>query len=89
MLLAATTDAFTIQLVPRAPSTTLFDSRRRQKIASRSKWIEGRGGMSEGIATLETAGLMKNDEGLEYVKLVHPSGASSEIYLFGGCVTSY
>lgn len=33
---------------------------------------------------------MTNDEGLEYVKLVHPeTGASSEIYLYGGVVTSY
>jgi glucose-6-phosphate 1-epimerase len=33
---------------------------------------------------------MKNDEGLEYVKLTHPdTGASSEIYLLGGVVTSY
>ena len=32
---------------------------------------------------------MTNDEGLEYVKLVHPNGSSSEVYLFGGDVTSY
>lgn len=37
-----------------------------------------------------TAGLMKNADGLEYVKLVHPdTGATSEIYLYGGVVTSY
>jgi len=33
---------------------------------------------------------MTNDEGLEYVKLVHPeTGATSDVYLFGGVVTSY
>jgi len=32
---------------------------------------------------------MKNDSGLEYVKLVHPTGSSSEVYLYGGVVTSY
>jgi len=33
---------------------------------------------------------MTNDDGLEYVKLIHPdTGASSEIYLLGGVVTSY
>jgi glucose-6-phosphate 1-epimerase len=33
---------------------------------------------------------MTNDEGLEFVRLVNPdTGASSEVYLFGGVVTSY
>ena len=37
-----------------------------------------------------TCGVMKNDLGLEYVKLVCPeTGASTEIYLYGGVVTSY
>ena len=36
------------------------------------------------------AGLMTNEHGLEYVKLVHPdTGASSDVYLYGGVVTSY
>ena len=34
-------------------------------------------------------GMMKNDQGLEYVRLVSPSGASAEVYLYGGVVTSY
>lgn len=78
-----------------ASTTALFDSRRRQKIASRTAWLEARG-----MATAEAAkaeggtaaapGLMKNEHGLEYVRLVNPdTGASSEIYLFGGVVTSY
>jgi glucose-6-phosphate 1-epimerase len=75
-------------------ATALFDSRTRQKIEKRSKWLEGRGmgGADESAAGVAVAagGLMKNDEGLEYVKLVHPdTGASSEIYLLGGVVTSY
>jgi glucose-6-phosphate 1-epimerase len=75
-------------------ATALFDSRTRQKIEKRSKWLESRGmgGAEEsGAAAVAVAGgLMKNDEGLEYVKLTHPdTGASSEIYLLGGVVTSY
>lgn len=31
----------------------------------------------------------KNADGLEYVQLTHSSGASSQVYLFGGDVTSY
>mmetsp|Transcript_25279 Transcript_25279/g.35656 ORF Transcript_25279/g.35656 Transcript_25279/m.35656 type:complete len:344 (+) Transcript_25279:115-1146(+) len=74
-----------------ASSTALFDSRNKQKIASRSKWAEARGYSDDGATTVaEEAGLMTNDEGLEYVKLVNAdTGASSEIYLFGGVVTSY
>jgi glucose-6-phosphate 1-epimerase len=33
--------------------------------------------------------MMKNDQGLEYVRLVSDSGASAEVYLYGGVVTSY
>jgi hypothetical protein len=88
----ASTSAFVVQ----PPSSTrcsvvVFDSRKRQKIASRTKWVESRGGAaaSEGIAT-SNAGLMTNEHGLKYVKLVHPeTGASSEVYLYGGVVTSY
>jgi glucose-6-phosphate 1-epimerase len=72
------------------PLTVLFDSRRRQKIARRSEWIEARGISVESTSVAsESAGLMKNDQGLEYVKLVAPNGASSEVYLYGGVVTSY
>jgi glucose-6-phosphate 1-epimerase len=71
-------------------TSALFDSRKRQKIASRTEWAEKRGYGENGPASVaEKAGLMTNEEGLEYVKLVHPDGASSEIYLFGGDVTSY
>jgi len=84
--------AFVVQ-PPGTPSkTALFDSRKKQKIASRTKWVESRGGVADAPATggASAAGLMKNEHGLEYVKLVHPdTGASSEVYLFGGVVTSY
>jgi len=80
-------------------STTSLEmgSRRREKIASRTEWLESRGmakaeasAASAAGTAIAAAGLMKNDDGLEYVKLVHPdTGASSEIYLFGGVVTSY
>lgn len=70
--------------------TALFGSRKQQKIASRSKWIESRGYASVVDEVESSSGLMKNDNGLEYVKLVHPqSGATSVVYLYGGVVTSY
>jgi glucose-6-phosphate 1-epimerase len=87
--------AFSVS-TPRQPSssTALFGSRRRLKIAARTAWLEKRGAgdslatTTEGAAT--SAGLLTNDQGLDYVKLVHPeTGASSEIYLYGGVVTSY
>lgn len=96
-LLVASTSAFTVQTPSRSvsgvtSSTALFDSRRRQKVERRTAWLESRGMASGDAAVAEkvaAAGLMKNDAGLEYVKLVHPSGASSEVYLYGGVVTSY
>eukprot|EP00980_Cylindrotheca_fusiformis_P012145 scaffold2936_cov113-Cylindrotheca_fusiformis.AAC.5 len=80
-------------IAPMQPLTTeLNASRSAQKKASRTQWLESRG-LSNSVATsegTEVAGIMKNDKGLEYVKLVHPeSGASCEVYLFGGVVTSY
>lgn len=70
-------------------SSTLFASRRRQKVATVTKWLEGRGGAVSADSG-SSDGILKNDEGLEYIKLVHPeTGASSEIYLLGGVVTSY
>jgi len=65
-------------------------SRRKQKIASRTKWIESRG-MDTDVTETESveSGLMKNDEGLEFIRLVSDSGASAEVFLFGGVVTSY
>lgn len=76
----------------RSFETRLFGSRRRDKVASRTKWLESRGittGAPSSTATELGPGLHKNSEGLEYVKLVAPNGASSEIYLYGGVVTSY
>eukprot|EP00565_Helicotheca_tamesis_P005785 CAMPEP_0185728730 /NCGR_PEP_ID=MMETSP1171-20130828/4092_1 /TAXON_ID=374046 /ORGANISM="Helicotheca tamensis, Strain CCMP826" /LENGTH=346 /DNA_ID=CAMNT_0028397469 /DNA_START=49 /DNA_END=1089 /DNA_ORIENTATION=+ len=84
--------AFAPASISRSSSTALNASKNKQKIASRTKWAESRGfGESTAIAESEaTAGLMTNDDGLEYVKLVHPeTGATSEVYLFGGVVTSY
>lgn len=91
-------DGFTIPQHRRTTSTTsssstvLFDSRARQKYASRTKWLEKRGIDPEtGLKKVGPTdpGRTKNEDGLEFVRLVHPSGASSEIYLLGGDVTSY
>lgn len=75
--------------VPSKPSSSLVlnASRQSQKTASRTKWIESRGGVK--TADVETSGLRKNEDGLEYVRLSSENGSSSEIYLFGGVVTSY
>lgn len=70
-------------------------SRHKQKKESRQKWAEARGIMgfsaaSVSVATAEAPGLFKSEEGLEYIRLVHPkSGSSSLVYLYGGLVTSY
>jgi hypothetical protein len=65
-------------------------SRAAAKKVSRSKWLEARGVSTGDAAPVAASGLMTNDSGLEYVKLVHPdSGASSEVYLYGGVVTSF
>lgn len=71
--------------------TILQASRNTQKIASCSAWAEARGAASgtSTVADTTEAGLMTNDGGLEYVRLVNANGSSSEIYLFGGDVTSY
>lgn len=83
--------AFTTSRAAARTSVILEASRNAQKIASRSAWATARGAASGGTASADAveAGLMTNDGGLEYVKLVHPNGSSSEIYLFGGDVTSY
>ena len=74
--------------IVRRNSVVLGASRAAQKIASRTAWLESRGVSSGDVAA--ESGTLTNEEGLEYVKLVHPeSGASSEIYLFGGVVTSF
>lgn len=71
---------------------SLNGSRAADKALSRKEWAAERGMTDvvpeEGSTT--EAGMMTNDDGLEYVRLVHPdTGASSEIYLLGGVVTSY
>mmetsp|Transcript_27836 Transcript_27836/g.58274 ORF Transcript_27836/g.58274 Transcript_27836/m.58274 type:complete len:342 (-) Transcript_27836:802-1827(-) len=72
-----------------ASKTALFDSRHRQKVESRTAWLEERGGDATASDSPE-AGTFTNDGGLEFVRIVNPeTGASSEIYLYGGCVTSY
>lgn len=91
----ASTSAFVVQPPSSASRSgvAVFASRNKAKIASRTKWVESRGGAAEASSeggAASAAGLMTNEHGLEYVKLVHPdTGASSEIYLFGGVVTSY
>lgn len=87
--------AFVVQPIGPVGRTSVIShaSRAANKKASRSKWLETRGFSAGGAATVEaptSSGIMKNDEGLEYVKLVHPdTGASAEVYLYGGVVTSY
>lgn len=82
--------AFSPKTSRASSSVVLHASRNAQKIASRTAWIKARGMASDATAgTSVEAGLMKGDDGLEYVKLVHPNGSSSEVYLFGGVVTSY
>jgi len=94
--LATTTSAFNVQTPSqhRSSSVVLQASRRATKIASRTEWLESRGMSSTGGATATVdapaeAGMMKNDDGLEFVRLVSPNGSSAEVYLFGGVVTSY
>lgn len=69
-------------------------SKRAVQKGKRTKWLENRGygigaAVSEPEAAAPAAGMMKNEEGLEFVRLVSPSGASAEVYLYGGVVTSY
>jgi len=77
--------------VARTSSTSLNGSKAALKKVARGKWAEERG-FTEGAAAADeetaAAGLMTNEHGLEYVKLVN-GDASSDIYLYGGVVTSY
>jgi glucose-6-phosphate 1-epimerase len=83
------TPAFVPSATVAESQTTLFASRNALKIASRSKWAESKGfadtADEEGSSA---AGLMTNEHGLEYVKLVN-GDSTSDIYLYGGVVTSY
>lgn len=86
------TPAFVVTNSAATESTTsLFASRNKAKIASRTQWAESRGVSSATTAASDestAAGLMTNDDGLEYVKLVN-GDSNAEIYLYGGVVTSY
>lgn len=84
--------AFHVHVPTKQSSLVLHASRAAQKKASRTAWLEARGFSDDASGTVEAteSGLMANDSGLEYVKLVHPdSGASAEVYLYGGVVTSF
>ena len=70
-------------------SIVLEASRNAQKIASRTKWAESRGLTDTVDAPAAATGLMKNDDGLEYIRLASESGSSAEVYLYGGVVTSF
>lgn len=83
--------AFTRTHVASSNVISLNGSRAADKALARQSWAETRGYTDvEESAETSSAGLMSNEEGLEYVRLVHPeTGASSEVYLLGGVVTSY
>jgi glucose-6-phosphate 1-epimerase len=74
-------------------SVVLSASKNKAKTISRTKWAEARGygstASSEETVTAASSGLMTNDEGLEYVRLVNAIGDTSDVYLYGGVVTSY
>jgi glucose-6-phosphate 1-epimerase len=93
LLLSSAVSGFVVRpSTPSSTTTAMFDSRQRQKVAARTSWIEKRGGMAqveEKAVAKPAAGLQTNEGGLEYVQLVHPSGSSSQVYLYGACVTSY
>jgi glucose-6-phosphate 1-epimerase len=98
---ASLASSFTVPVVPSSVqrSTALFDSRRRQTIAKRTEWLKNRGVSSDAVTTSSVdtesssgvaPGLVTSESGLEYVQLVHPdTGATSQVYLYGGVVTSY
>jgi len=70
-------------------SVVLEASRRAQKIASRTKWAEKRGIDDTAVIATVESGLMKNDQGLDFIRLVSEAGSSAEVYLYGGVVTSF
>jgi len=83
--------------ISRSSTTSLNASRNRDKVVSRSKWAASRGYGSATAAVADVdadvaaanTGLMTNAEGLEYVRLANSAGDTSDIYLYGGVVTSY
>lgn len=85
----ASTSAFVVKPSSQGVSSVVLGaSRNAKKIASRTKWAESRG-ISDTVEAAAEVGMMKNEAGLEYVRLQSESGASAEIYLFGGVVTSF
>lgn len=95
--LAASADAFST--TANGPDTffrssvAMGASKNKAKTISRSKWAAARGyGVSAAAAddaVTVASGLMKNSDGLEYVRLVNSNGDTSDVYLYGGVVTSY
>jgi glucose-6-phosphate 1-epimerase len=100
--LAASADAFST--TANGPDTffrssvAMGASKNKAKTISRSKWAAARGyGVSatSGAAVVAddagavSSGLMTNPDGLEYVRLVNSRGDTSDVYLYGGVVTSY
>lgn len=93
-LLLASVNAFTTNLNNPAFSRTsvvVEGSRNKQKIASRQKWAEARGYDTalEEETVEDVGGILANDDGLSYIRLMNDNGDTSDIYLFGGVVTSY
>jgi len=85
----ASTSAFVVKPSSQGVSSVVLGaSRNAKKIASRTKWAESRG-ISDTVDAAAEVGIMKNEAGLEFVRLQSESGASAEIYLFGGVVTSF
>lgn len=71
-------------------SVQLSASRAKQKKASRAKWAESRGyGAASSEVVEDVGGLLTNEDGLDYIRLMNDKGDTSDIYLYGGVVTSY
>lgn len=94
----ASADAFSITSIGAVSfsrsSIVLEASKQRDKSVSRTKWAAARGfgvaAPSGGSAVTEpTSGMMTNADGLEYVRLTNSKGDTSDVYLYGGVVTSY
>jgi len=81
------TPAFTTSHSHSVSSTILEASKNKQKLASRGKWAESRGGVAVADTSADSS-VLKGEEGLEYVKLVN-GDSSADVYLLGGVVTSY
>jgi len=91
--LIASVSGFTTQPSHPAFSRTkvvVEGSRAKDKKASRAKWAESRGyGTAVEESVEDVGGILTNDAGLEYIRLMNDNGDTSDIYLYGGVVTSY